>query len=600
MVRIPAKVYAAIYLIAVFLTAVLSVFLQMAEWFFLLILPFFYSVFYYGRVLNYTLLALLTTVTFFISISFSDVPYTSGANTLALALVMICVMESIIWAVKRLRLSALIVEQMTDAVIVTDMTGSIAHVNPAFENMTGYSRREAAGKDLGMLTGGRDMPSPADMLRRVMATRESWRGRLGGRKKEGTLFTAETSISPLRGPAGEVFRYVAVLHDITRELQLEEQFAHAQKMEAIGQLASGVAHDFNNLLQVIQGHVELALYESRPGSAIHKSLVKVMRAAESAAVLVRQLLVLSRKQALQLEVINLGGIVNNLAKLIRRIIGTHITIDIRSASGTQYIRADKGQIEQVLMNLCVNARDAIGENGTLTLETGTAELDAAFCETAGGARPGPHAVLTVADTGCGMDAETQRHIFEPFYTTKEEGEGTGLGLATVYGIVQQHGGMITVASETGTGTTFRIYLPRAEKPENAPEQVEDTLPPGGNETILVADDEKEVRQLTETILSKAGYRVMAAQNGGEAISMLNTHDEEIALAVLDVLMPGSSGIAVFDHIRAHFRNTRVLFVSGYNINALKSGILPDDAADFIMKPYSEAELLWKVRQVLDR
>ena len=597
--RLSPKTYATGYAVAVLLTAIVAFHMHMAEWFFLLIVPFFYSVFLYGRALNYTLLALLTLVTFTISITVSDAPYTSGGNTLALALVMVCALESIIWAVKRLRRFTLIVEQMTDCVIVADMAGRITYVNPAFEKTTGYSRAEVTGQDLGILASNRAGPPLNDMLRCAMETCGSSRGRVISKRKDGALYTAETTISPLRGPAGDVFRYVVVQHDITRELRLEEQFNHAQKMEAIGQLASSVAHDFNNLLQVIQGYIELALRESSPESATHKSLVRVMRAAESAADLVRQLLAFSRKQSLQLEVIDVSEVVGSFARLFNRIIGAHIAVEINLEPGPQRIRADKGQIEQVLMNLCVNARDAIGESGTLVIQTGTTQLDEAFCETNTWARPGAHAVLTVSDTGCGMDEETQRRIFEPFFTTKQPGEGTGLGLATVYGIVQQHGGMVTVSSEAGVGTTFRLYFPLVEATDGHLAEEVGARAPGGTETLLLAEDNSEVRGLTEAVLREAGYQVLTAHDGDEAIRMLTAHADKIALALLDVFMPRRSGRAVVEYINEHNLSMRVLLVSGQNVDAPDSNSPESGEVECIMKPFSDVELLRTVRRVLD-
>jgi signal transduction histidine kinase len=390
-----------------------------------------------------------------------------------------------------------------------------------------------------------------------------------------------------------------ILHDITDLKHLEGQLRQSQKMEAVGQLAGGIAHDFNNLLQIIQGYGDMALEQSEADGQMHEALKQVIMASDRAAALVRQLLAFSRKQVLKLEEMDLSVVSGELASMIQRVIGEHIAINTISEPGVKSIRADKGQIEQILMNLCVNARDAMADSGTLTIKTHDIELDTEFCGANIWAKPGRYVVLSVSDTGCGMDSDTQRRIFEPFFTTKELGKGTGLGLSTVFGIVHQHNGMVHVYSEPGVGTTFRIYFPMSGVAETAYKKNETAPTRGGSETILLADDDEGVRTVAEILLCGAGYTVLAAVDGEEAIRLFDEHADVIDLVLLDVVMPKLGGRAVFEHIQERRPQTRALFASGYSADGIHSNFVLDDGMQLIQKPYHGAALLRRVRDILD-
>lgn len=427
------------------------------------------------------------------------------------------------------------------------------------------------------------------------------------RTKSGEERTIAWHNTVLRDTEGRVSGTLSCGQDITerkqaeREVrQLEQQLFQAQKMEAVGQLAGGVAHDFNNLLQAILGFGELASLDADPSGSVHEGLGQVLSAAKRGTTLVQQLLAFSRRQVLQLKELDLGEVVRTLAKIIRRVIGAHIALDIRCEPGLMGVRADRGQIEQILMNLCVNARDAMPDGGRLTIESRTRELDEEFCQANSWAKPGPYVQLSVTDTGCGMDEETQQRIYEPFFTTKANGEGTGLGLSTVYGIVSQHNGLIHVHSEPGTGTTFRIYLPTIGRPWAA---IQETLPPppaGGTETILLAEDDDAVRSVVKCMLETAGYTVLTAHDGKDAIRVFDDNADQVDLLLLDVVMPKLGGRAVFDHVREKRPETRALFVSGYSPADIHTDFVLDEGLQFIQKPYDCDALLRKVRESLDR
>jgi PAS domain S-box-containing protein len=381
--------------------------------------------------------------------------------------------------------------------------------------------------------------------------------------------------------------------------KLELQLRQAQKMEAVGQLAGGVAHDFNNVLTAIIGYGELALFQAEPNSPSQEYLDEVLKAGNRAAVLVRQLLAFSRKQVLKLEILDLNNVVEDLVKMIHRLLGAHIALTIDAEPTEIMVHADRGQIEQILMNLCVNARDAMPEGGRLMVEMKRRELDADFCESQLWAKPGSYAFLNVRDTGSGIDEETLLRIFEPFFTTKEEGKGTGLGLATVYGIVRQHNGLIHVESEVGQGTEFQIYLPLSETAADITLETELQSPPGGTEVILLAEDDMMVNDLARRILEKAGYTVLVSSNGSEAISVFERYKERVELALLDVVMPDGGGREVFNHIRKAGSQIPILFASGYSPSGIHVNFVLEEGMELIQKPYKQAQLLIEVRRLLD-
>ncbi len=415
--------------------------------------------------------------------------------------------------------------------------------------------------------------------------------------KEGRTFEVETISHELKY-AGKRVRLV-VAQDISERRQLEGQLRQAQKMEAVGRLAGGVAHDFNNLLMVIKGHTELLLGALEPSESITRKIEQIDRSADRATALTRQLLAFSRMQVLQPQVINLNSVVDEMGKLLPRLIGEDIELLIRADEDLGTVRADASQMEQVIMNLAVNARDAMPNGGKLVIETANAELDHGYMTSHPLMKPGPYIQLVVTDSGTGMDAETQAHIFEPFFTTKEKGKGTGLGLATVYGIVKQSGGFIWVYSELGKGTSFKIYLPRLD-------QVEDMLGtpntsaelPMGTETVLLTEDEQDVREIAREFLESGGYKVIEAKDGADAIQLARQHRGKIQLLVTDMVMPGMTGQELAVRLQSEHPGLCVVFMSGYSEHAATEMANADPSVRLLTKPFSRAAILRTVGEIL--
>jgi signal transduction histidine kinase len=379
----------------------------------------------------------------------------------------------------------------------------------------------------------------------------------------------------------------------------EEQLRQAQKMEAVGKLAGGVAHDFNNLLTVINGQAALSLMRLTQADPLHRKLEAIQEAGERAASLTRQLLAFSRKQILQPKVLDLNQVIFETNKMLQRLLGEDIDLLIGLTPDLGRVKADPNQIEQVLMNLSVNARDAMPLGGKLTIETDNVYLDDEYATRHLSVHPGRYVMLAVSDTGCGMDATTQAHIFEPFYTTKEVGKGTGLGLATVYGIVKQSGGNVWVYSEVGRGTTFKVYLPCVESPaEESTKGVDDAQPPTGNETVLLVEDEEIVRNMTKEILQESGYQVLEAKHGHEALLVAGQHLGPIHLMLSDVVMPQMSGRELAAHLAPVRGDMRVLYMSGYTDDAIVHHGVLDEGMAFIEKPFTPKALAYKLREVL--
>jgi len=398
-------------------------------------------------------------------------------------------------------------------------------------------------------------------------------------------------------------RAVAEIRRLQAEVErarMEEQYRHAQKMEAIGQLTGGIAHDFNNLLQVINGATDLALADLETGHPARALLLEATKAGERAARLVKQLLLFSRRQIMRAEFLDLNEAVADLLKMLGRVIGEHVQLQWHPGAKVGAIHADRGMIEQALMNLCVNARDAMPEGGALTIETREATLDEDYCAIRSWATPGRYAVLSVSDTGCGMTPEVLEHIFEPFFTTKERDKGTGLGLATVYGIVKQHNGLIDVSSELCRGTVFSLYWPVSEIGKQSTNSAAESPVPGGKETILLAEDDEMVRWLAKRILEQAGYTVLMAENGEEAVALYQQYGDRIALAVMDVVMPKMSGYEACRRMAALRPGLRVLFASGYSEKVIHADILGNERFPLIQKPFTRAALLRAIRETLDR
>jgi signal transduction histidine kinase/ActR/RegA family two-component response regulator len=418
------------------------------------------------------------------------------------------------------------------------------------------------------------------------------------RKKDGSLYTEAMNIAPVRNPAGEVVNFIATKQDVTKRKSMEAQLLQAAKMEAIGRLAGGVAHDFNNLLTIISGYGQLLRERLSPQDLGH--VEEILKASDRAAALTRQLLAFSRRQILAPQVLDLNSIVANLEKMLRRLIGEDIELTTVKQSALGRVKADPGQIEQVIINLAVNARDAMPQGGKLTIETANVKLDETYARSHAGITPGPHVMLAVSDTGLGMDPETLGSIFEPFFTTKEKGKGTGLGLATVYGIVKQSAGSIWVYSEPGQGTTCKIYLPCIEEPmpEAEPAKVRAELAKG-SETILVVEDEEGVRSLVCETLKSKGYNVLDARGPSEALTIVEHYVEPIHMLLTDVVMPQMSGKELAKRLSTVRPGAKVLYMSGYTDDAIvRHGVL-EAGTSFLQKPFVPSILLRKVREVLD-
>ncbi len=500
---------------------------------------------------------------------------------------------------ERRRLSAAI-EQTTDAVIITDKAHLIQYVNPGFERITGYGRSEVVGKPIRFLEeGGGDEDHP-QMSYRSSRDPDEWRGRLVNRRKDGTPYTVDTSLSPIRDKTGAIVNFVGVQRDITEELQLEQRYLQAQKMEAIGRLAGGVAHDFNNLLTAIMGYADILSDRLVPGSAPISDVNEIRRAAERAAGLTRQLLAFSRKQVMQPQNVNLNEIVRDMERMLKPLIGEDIELQTALDPRLGSVRADPGQLEQVIMNLAVNARDAMPSGGRIMIATRNVELDEAYAREHPGIKGGLFVSLTVSDTGTGLSPEALSHLFEPFFTTKEEGKGTGLGLATVYGIVKQSGGHIASASELGKGTSFEILLPRLEKEAERPAWVPEpeSERPGSGKVLLVEDNEM-VRDLAHKVLSNQGYDVVMARNPDEALEISDGFKGNIDILITDIVMPGMGGKELMEKVKASRPGIKVLLISGYtDTSFILEGRLEPGTA-FLQKPFSPRTLIRAVRGVLD-
>jgi two-component system cell cycle sensor histidine kinase/response regulator CckA len=412
--------------------------------------------------------------------------------------------------------------------------------------------------------------------------------------------TGEMSIAPIFQDDGRCTHLVGARHDVTKRKQLEAQFRQSQKMESVGQLAGGIAHDFNNLLTVINGLAELGLAQAREGDQLHEDLQEIRRAGESAAALTRQLLAFSRKQILQPQVMNLNTVVAEMESLLRRLIGEDIDLVVVLAEGLGNVKADPGQIEQVIANLALNARDAMPQGGQLTIETRNVEIDEQYGRQHGVAvQPGPYVMLAISDTGMGMDEITRGRIFEPFFTTKAPGKGTGLGLSTVYGIVKQSDGFIWAYSEVGQGTSFKISLPQVADVAGGKRHRPTVASARGTETILLVEDVEGLRKLAKRMLESAGYTVLLAANGEEALRFLERDKEPVHLLVTDIVMPGMSGQNLAKRLERTALGTKVLYMSGYTDDIIvRHGVL-DEGMPFLGKPFTAVDLTRKVREVLD-
>ena len=503
-------------------------------------------------------------------------------------------------AERQLRKLSQAVEQSPAIVVITDLAGNIEYVNPKFSEVTGYSASEVLGQNTRILKSGTSTQAQYQQLWQTIKHGGEWRGEFHNQKKNGDLYWERAAISPITNEHNVITHYLAVKEDITEHKILEAQFRQAQKMEAVGRLSAGVAHDFNNLLTIILGYSSLLLADLAADGAGADGLNEIKKAGERAAGLTRQLLAFSRQQILEPRELNLNETVTDCAKMLRRLVGEDISMEVVLDPGAGQVRVDPGQLEQTLMNLVVNARDAIPEFGSISIQTADAELDESHCRVHPGARPGRHVALSVTDTGCGMDDATQAQIFEPFFTTKGPGKGTGLGLSMVFGFIQQSGGHIAVSSRPGTGSTFTIYLPAFEAEALPPDAWDEGgRLPQGTETILLVEDESGVRLLSRQVLLARGYTVLEAAQGHEAIKLVEKQGQTIHLLIADMVMPGMGGSQLVERVRALIPDIKVLLISGYSGDTLlrHGGVLPD--THFLQKPFSISDLAVKVREILD-
>ncbi len=492
------------------------------------------------------------------------------------------------------------IEQTAESVIITDTQSTILYVNPAFERVSGYKRAEVVGLRPSILNSGKQPAAFYQDLWATISAGKVWQGRFINKKKDGTLYTDEATINPVRGETGDIVNYVSVQRDITHELKLEEQYRQAQKMEAVGRLAAGIAHDFNNLLTAINGFATLIQNELSSADPLQELVDKILQSGGRAADLVRQLLAFSRKQVVRPQVLNLNTVVANMDKMLQRIIGEHIELETVLTPDLWSIKADPSQLEQIIVNLAVNASDAMPDGGQLTIETANVIIDQDYAAEHLDAQPGEHVLLCVSDTGTGMSEEVRSHIFEPFFTTKEVGKGTGLGLATVFGIVKQSNGHIWVYSEPGHGSDFRVFLPRVTQPSPSSFVAQfTTVLPQGMETILLVEDEAMVRELAARVLHQQGYTVLEVANGPEALRLVRGYDHKIDLLLTDVIMPQMNGQMLAEKLKTLRPEIKVLFASGYTHNSImRRGVL-EPGVRFIQKPFSPLDLTRKVREVLD-
>jgi PAS domain S-box-containing protein len=494
----------------------------------------------------------------------------------------------------------LAIEQSDDMFVITNLKGTIQYVNPAFERVTGYTRDEAIGQNPRMLKSGKQGPDFYQNLWETLSGGNTFKGSMINKRKDGTFFTEETTISPVRDPSGRIVSYIAVKHDITEQLQLAAQFQQAQKMESVGRLAGGVAHDYNNMLSVIMGYTEMAMEKVQPDDPFHADLVEILKAAQRSTDITRQLLAFARKQTIAPKVVDLNAIVESMLRMLGRLIGENIDLAWLPGKQLWSVKIDPSQIDQILVNLCVNARDAIDGVGKVTMETGNITFDDDYCDVHAGFSPGEFLLLAVSDNGCGMDTEILTNIFEPFFTTKGVAEGTGLGLPTVYGIVKQNNGFINVYSEPGKGTTFRIYLPRHVSEQHqmrAATKIQTPMSRG--ETVLLVEDEPSIMRMAKMMLERLGYQVLAAGTPSQAVALAEQHAGAIDLLITDVVMPKMSGRTLADQINALYPNIKTLFMSGYTANVIAHNGVLDEGVNFIQKPFSLHDLGIKILMVLD-
>jgi len=501
-------------------------------------------------------------------------------------------------AAERGRLAAA-VDQAAEAILTTDRGGHVTYANLAFTHITGVSASEVVGRDPDILRVLIDERPLAEMNSALLRG-ENWAGLLVLKRPDGTTIDVDMAVGPLREGTGAITGSVAVARDVSHERALEAQLAQGQRMEAVGRLAGGIAHDFNNILTAISGFGELAAAELPSDHPVASDIQQILKASARAAALTQALLAFSRRQAMQTRLIDLNEVLGGLTPMLGRLIGEDVRLVVRLEPNLGLARVDRSQFEQVVLNLTINATDAMPDGGTLTIETVNLDLDAAFARTHVGAVEGPYVALRVSDTGVGMTPEVMDHAFEPFFTTKERGKGTGLGLSSAVGVVQQSGGFVGLESKPDVGSVVTVYLPRSEGvalPDETAGYAE--LAMGGKETILVAEDEDAVRSFVERVLTGAGYRVIAASNGAQAVAMA-ADAADLDLLFTDVVMPGMSGVELAAALAATHPALPVIYASGYSEEGVLESRGAETGVPYLPKPFAAESLLALVREVLDR
>jgi two-component system, cell cycle sensor histidine kinase and response regulator CckA len=502
-------------------------------------------------------------------------------------------------AEEELRKLSMAVEQSPASVMIADLQGNIEYVNPRFTEVTGYTLDEVLGRNMGILRSGETSIEEYRTLLETITSGGEWHGVFHNKKKDGALFWERASISPIRDPSGAITHFIAVKEDITAQKTLEDQLRQAQKLESVGRLAGGVAHDFNNMLAVIMGRTEVAIMKADPSQPIFKDLQEILKAAQRSTDLVRQLLAFARQQTVAPRVMDLNEVVSGVTKMLQRLIGEEIDLIWNPGKDLWQVKIDASQVDQLLANLAVNARDAIAGVGSLTIETENMVLDEAYCANNAESAPGEYVLLAVSDNGCGMNRETLASIFEPFFTTKGPGCGTGLGLSTVYGIVKQNEGFINVYSEPDQGTTFKIYLPRfSAEPSGTLLEKEVRPVPVGTETVLLVEDEAAILDLGRIMLEGLGYTVVTAKAPGEALLFAAEHSGPIHLLITDVVMPEMNGRELAELLTAGRPGLKCLYMSGYTADIIAHRGVLDEGVNFVQKPFSMRDLAKKVREAL--
>ncbi len=510
-------------------------------------------------------------------------------------------------AEESLKLLGSAVKQSKESILITDaeldLPGpKIIFVNPAFTQMTGYAAEEVIGKTPRILQGPRTDKAVLARLRKNLEQGEVFSGETINYRKDGKEFDLEWQVAPLRDAGGKITHFVATQHDITKHKKLEAQFRQSQKMEGIGQLAGGVAHDFNNILAVIQMQSELLKSSGGLSADQAEFADEIGTTVQRAAALTRQLLLFSRREVFQPRDMDLSESITTTAKMLRRILGENVEMQLKLASQPMFIHADSGMMDQVLLNLAVNARDAMPNGGHLIIETSGVEFDESAASQSAQVRAGSFVRLSVSDSGCGIPPENLSKIFEPFFTTKDVGKGTGLGLATVFGIVQQHQGWINVYSEVNHGTTFRVYLPRlAKNGGKKSSQPALTATRGGNETILLAEDDPSLRVSVRKALSQLGYRILEAPTGVKALEVWKENRDEIRLLLTDLVMPdGMSGKDLAQRILKENPKLKVIYMSGYSAEVVGKDFPLKEGVNFLTKPFEAQKLAQAIRKILDK